>query len=68
MSDRLRAGLDYPSKLSRQAGHIERLIADGEAQAEAFLAELATASAPVPPTAMVPSPKRTSRSRTEKAT
>lgn len=68
MSDRLRAGLDYPSKLSRQAGHIERLIADGEAQAEAFLAELAPASSAVAQTAMVPSPKKTNRSRTEKAT
>jgi NTE family protein len=40
MSPSLQRGLDYPSKLSRQPGHIDRLIADGEAQASAFLAEL----------------------------
>lgn len=39
MSDELRQSLDYPSKLSRQPAHIARLIADGEAQANAFLAE-----------------------------
>lgn len=38
MSDELRQSLDYPSKLSRQPEHIARLIADGEAQAAAFLA------------------------------
>jgi NTE family protein len=32
--------LDYPSKLSRQPAHIARLIADGEAQARLFLAEV----------------------------
>jgi NTE family protein len=40
MSDELQNGLDYPSKLSRQPAHIARLIADGEAQAKAFLASL----------------------------
>lgn len=38
MSEDLRGSLDYPSKLSRQPTQIARLIADGEAQAEAFLA------------------------------
>ena len=40
MSRELANGLDYPSKLSRLAPHIEKLIADGEAQARAFLYEL----------------------------
>jgi NTE family protein len=40
MSEALAESLDYPSKLSRQPGHIARLIADGEAQASAFLATL----------------------------
>jgi NTE family protein len=39
MSQQLEEGLDYPSKLSRQPAHIDRLMADGEAQAAAFLAE-----------------------------
>lgn len=43
MSKRLEEGLDYPSKLSRQPDHINRLIADGEAQANAFLANLPAA-------------------------
>ena len=43
MSDKLMRGLDYPSKLSRQPGHISRLIADGEEQAAAFLGQLSTA-------------------------
>jgi NTE family protein len=37
MSESLQRGLDYPSKLSRQPDHIDSLIADGEAQAAAFL-------------------------------
>ena len=41
MSAALEQGLDYPSKLSRQPWHIARLMADGEAQAKAFLNELA---------------------------
>lgn len=41
MSDELQRGLDYPSKLSRQPDHIERLIADGETQATSFLARFA---------------------------
>jgi len=40
MSAALAENLDYPSKLSRHPAHIERLIADGEAQAAAFLDEL----------------------------
>ena len=40
MSEELQRSLDYPSKLSRQPGHITRLIADGVAQAKVFLAEL----------------------------
>jgi len=36
----LQEQLDYPSKLSRQPAHINRLIADGEAQANAFLNEV----------------------------
>jgi NTE family protein len=40
MSDEQREALDYPSKLSRQRRHIEGLMADGEAQANAFLSEL----------------------------
>jgi NTE family protein len=40
MSKELMDHMDYPSKLSRQPTHIERLIADGEAQASAFLAGL----------------------------
>jgi len=48
MSSALQEGLDYPSKLSRQPDHIERLMADGEAQANAFLAKLADGQPPVP--------------------
>ncbi len=40
MSPELQRGLDYPSKLSRQAGHIDKLMADGESQGAAFLATL----------------------------
>jgi len=40
MSDELIQRLDYPSKLSRNPAHIARLIADGEAQGNAFLADL----------------------------
>jgi NTE family protein len=40
MSQELAEGLDYPSKLSRQPSHIARLMAEGEAQGRAFLAEL----------------------------
>ena len=46
MSDELLQQLDYPSKLSRQPGHISRLITEGEAQALAFLEELATSERP----------------------
>jgi NTE family protein len=40
MSEQLQEGLDHPSKLSRQPGHINALLADGEAQASAFLERL----------------------------
>ena len=40
MSDELQKSLDYPSKLSRQPHHISALIADGEAQANAFLSNM----------------------------
>jgi NTE family protein len=40
ISQELQEGLDYPSKLSRQPGHIARLLADGEAQARIFLEAL----------------------------
>jgi NTE family protein len=40
MSPALQEGLDYPTKLSRQPDHIARLMADGDAQASVFLAEL----------------------------
>ena len=49
MSDELMQGLDYPSKLTRQPEHIDRLIADGVAQAKAFLADLETGRAPPEP-------------------
>jgi len=40
MSSAIEDSLDYPSKLSRQPGHIARLMADGEAQARLFLGEV----------------------------
>jgi NTE family protein len=40
MSHALEGKLDYPSKLSRQPGHIAKLIADGEKQARLFLDEV----------------------------
>ena len=40
MTQELQDGLDYPSKLSRQPAHIERLMADGKAQASAFLTKI----------------------------
>jgi NTE family protein len=40
MSPELSESLDYPTKISRQPDHIARLIADGVAQAIAFLATL----------------------------
>jgi len=46
MSDELRQSLDYPSKLSRQPHHIARLIADGEAQASAFLSAMTETDRP----------------------
>ncbi len=53
MSKEMQEGLDYPSKLSRLPEHIGRMIADGERQANAFLAELD--SAEFPPLAPGPS-------------
>jgi hypothetical protein len=46
MSKEFGESLDYPSKLSRHPAHIAALIADGERQARAFLAELAGARSP----------------------
>jgi NTE family protein len=46
MSESEAERLDYPSKLSRQPAHIDRLIAEGEAQASAFLAEIGMADRP----------------------
>jgi NTE family protein len=40
MSEELQETLDYPSKMSRLPAHIDRLIADGELQAAAFLSEM----------------------------
>jgi hypothetical protein len=40
MSPDLAESLDYPSKLSRNPGHIARLLADGEGQAGVFLETL----------------------------
>jgi NTE family protein len=40
MSQELQETLDYPSKMSRLPSHIDRLIADGELQATAFLSEM----------------------------
>lgn len=40
MSEALMDSLDYVSKLSREPGHIERLVQDGRQQGRAFLAEL----------------------------
>ena len=44
MSKDVQDGLDYPSKLSRQPAHIERLIADGSTQARLFLTKLGSAA------------------------
>ena len=52
MSDELMRSLDYPSKLTRQPDHIDRLIADGVAQAKAFLAELEAGRALPEPSAI----------------
>jgi NTE family protein len=49
MSQQLEESLDYPSKLSRQPLHINGLIADGEAQAAAFLEHLSERPAAEPP-------------------
>ena len=46
MSKDLEQSLDYPSKLSRQPAHIERLMANGDAQAAAFLAGVPAAGRP----------------------
>jgi NTE family protein len=40
MSPEMQRGLDYPSKLSRLGPHIDKLMADGEAQGAAFLSTL----------------------------
>jgi NTE family protein len=49
MSAELSESLDYPSKLSRSPGHIARLIADGESQADAFLDEIGHPPEALPP-------------------
>jgi len=49
MSQELQDGLDYPSKLSRQPEHIERLKADGRAQASAFLTKIGGGRPPQTP-------------------
>jgi NTE family protein len=50
MSEGLQRGLDYPSKLSRQPGLIDSLIADGEAQAKKFLSHIEEAERAPGPT------------------
>lgn len=40
MSPELQEGLDYPSKMSRQPRYIDKLLADGQAQADDFLDKL----------------------------
>ena len=47
MSEDLQKGLDYPSKLSRQPTFIDKLIADGERQANVFLAKLGDTDRPL---------------------
>jgi NTE family protein len=47
MSDDLQKGLDYPSKLSRQPTFIDKLIAEGERQASAFLAKIGDTDQPL---------------------
>jgi NTE family protein len=53
MSPDLAESLDYPSKLSRHPAHIAKLIADGEAQAQAFLDGIGARHAAEPPGAKV---------------
>ena len=48
MSQELQDSLDYPSKLSRQPDHIERLKADGRLQAGQFLAKIGGGQPPPP--------------------
>ena len=62
MSPELSESLDYPSKLSRHPAHIGRLIADGEAQAAAFLDELGSDPSPTPPNLWSKRSRSTSRS------
>ena len=47
MSEDLQKGLDYPSKLSRQPTFIDKLIADGARQANAFLAKIGDTDRPM---------------------
>jgi NTE family protein len=56
MSQAMQDRLDYPSKLSRQPSHIDKLIADGRAQADAFLEKIGagpTPEGPAPEAALV---------------
>jgi NTE family protein len=54
MSAALQADLDYASKLSRQPAHIDRLLADGELQAQEFLARIGDLGSAPEATAAVP--------------
>jgi NTE family protein len=54
MSPELLEHLDYPSKLSRQPAHIERLVADGEIQAREFLARIGDLGGPAEPPPAIP--------------
>jgi NTE family protein len=54
MSPELIEALDYPSKLSRQPSHIERLVADGEIQAREFLARIGDLGGPPEPPPAIP--------------
>jgi NTE family protein len=53
MSEGLQETMDYPSKLSRAPGHIDRLIHDGEIQAREFLERIGDiGGVPEAPTAL----------------
>jgi len=53
MSQELQDSLDYPSKLSRQPDHIERMKADGRLQAAAFLTKIGVTPPAAPGTTLV---------------
>jgi NTE family protein len=56
ISQSLIESLDYPSKLSRNPAHIDRLIADGALQAREFLARIGDLGGVGPPEPTVPVP------------